>query len=619
MLKKILFTYLLLPSSFIYAQDLKSREIIKSESGLDITIENEIDAYNNQIIEIAKSNNFKLDAPQFYIGSTPIYYKSYNRQSGQMLQANKLFPGGDLGLNVTANDIQVGIWDGGKVISDHVELVGRITFGDASEYDNSFSSHASHVTGTVIASGVSASRIGIAPGATAYVHNWSSDTAEMTEFARTGGLVSNHSYGYVADNLDASAFGKYDDKSRAFDLIMNSNPYYLPVIASGNDANDNSIVHAVNNFGYDLLTGACVSKNSIVVGAINGISNLSPEMMIAGFSNGGPTDDGRIKPEVVAKGVAVNSVGIASTTSYSSSQGTSMAAPAIAGLVALMQSHHKDVYNSYMKSHVVRGLIIHSAVESNLGHGPDYKYGFGIPNAVTMANIISDTNRQTSIFETSLLTNNSIYQKDFTTNTVQNLIFTIAWNDPAFSRQSGTNNDRTPHLVNDLDLKVQLLSANDEVLNTYYPWKLNYDNVFGLATNTSTNDVDNVEKLEITAAPAGRYRIVVSHKGTLARAQEFSLVGSLPQGVLSTQTFDKVNLKLYPNPATEQLFIEGADLELLNNATVEIYSIDGKLAKRVNTNGYGRTEINISDLTSGFYSVKLNSKSGSFTTKFIKK
>jgi subtilisin family serine protease len=55
---------------------------------------------------------------------------------------------------------------------------------------------------------------------------------------------------------------------------------------------------------------------------------------MSSFSNYGPTDDGRIKPDISA-GVNVYSA-ILTDQTYETCKGTSMAAPAITGLIVLL-------------------------------------------------------------------------------------------------------------------------------------------------------------------------------------------------------------------------------------------------------------------------------------------
>ena len=78
---------------------------------------------------------------------------------------------------------------------------------------------------------------------------------------------------------------------------------------------------------------------------------------------------------------------------------------------------------------------------------------------------------------------------------------------------------------------------------------------------------------------------------------------------LSTNNFSKPNLKIFPNPVKNILYIESEG----NKINGEIYSTNGQFLKLVSSK-----EINISDLKKGVYILKLNTENGIFTQKIIK-
>jgi subtilisin family serine protease len=119
--------------------------------------------------------------------------------------------------------------------------------------------------------------------------------------------------------------------------------------------------------------------NSFSIGAVN--QNQS-DLPIASFSSRGPAtcDSTKIKPEIVAPGVTIRSSFKDST--YKTISGTSMAAPFVAGCVALMREYNPDATVEEIKN-----ALIQSA--SDLGAvGKDNNYGWGFINVERALNYL---------------------------------------------------------------------------------------------------------------------------------------------------------------------------------------------------------------------------------------
>ncbi|WP_445454008.1 S8 family serine peptidase [Flavobacterium sp. 25HG05S-40] len=607
----------------IHSQTVSERQkIVSSYNAAEITVlKNEADDFNRiqqkRVADYKKQHPFLeselLSLQRIEDDGTPIFYTTFNQGSSVTMGTNKMYPGGSLGLSVTGAGMTAGVWDGGKVRDTHQEFSGgKIILGDASA---TLSAHGTHVTGTIVASGFSASRRGIAYGAQARTYDWTSDYNEFLAFGAEGFLVSNHSYGYVASGLTEAKFGAYDTSSLQIDNVSNVSPYYQIVVAAGNDRDDFTVNQVNNKGGYDLLTGFGTSKNALVVAAVNGVTNYTNEssVVMSDFSNYGPTDDGRIKPDIAAKGVGVSSCTSNTNTSYDVFQGTSMAAPAIAGLVLMLQKHYNNLNaTNYMRASTVRGLICHSAKEAGFYPGPDYEFGWGLANAELAANIITNRNSSTVLEENTLSTSQT-FTKQISISSTQKLSVSICWTDPNGQVNiSGDIDNRAPRLRNNLDLKV----LKDG--NIFYPWKLDPIDPATGATNFSDNDVDNIEKVEILGAEPGVYTIQVTHKGAtlLGGSQVFSLIANATNGLsLNTRDYEYDNsVFVYPNPANNVL-----NFDVKNDITISSVSINDISGKEIYraTNSITNS-IDISNLSSGVYFATFTSDNNSVTKKFIK-
>jgi hypothetical protein len=511
----------------------------------------------------------------------PKYHVTFNNTiAAATTGANKLWPGGTSGLNLSGKTPimknKLAIWDGGAVLGTHVEFTGnRVTQRDnpASTVD-----HSTHVAGTLMAAGVNPAAKGMAFGLTGLVaYDFTNDLNEQSSEA-AGLLVSNHSYGFNAgwilntnqnnrwefygrpgENEDYK-FGFYSDEAATLDEIAYNSPNYLIVKSAGNQRDENGpkvgdpyfrfnaqnqMVAAGNrpdgissNNGYDIITEDIGAKNILTVGAIYGIPygySRKEDAVLSSFSAWGPTDDGRIKPDIVADGVAVLSSTNASTTSYSSFSGTSMASPNAAGSLFLLQEHYSQVKvpTGFLRSATLKGLAIHTADEAGTSPGPDYQFGWGVLNVKKGADVISaavpSNNGPASahmLVETTLAQGGPPYTTTVIASGKGMLQATICWTDVKGTVET-TNllNNRNKKLVNDLDIRITRGSGAS--LKTYLPWTLNVNNPSAAAV-PGDNVLDNVERIDVdSVVPGQAYVITVTNKGTLVKGpQAFSLLVS---------------------------------------------------------------------------------------------
>ena len=449
---------------------------------------------------------------------TPKYYTTDNREGAITTRTDRVHTDGVAGLDLNGENMIGGVWDGGRVRDTHNLLEDRTT-----QIDNpgSISSHATHVSGTMVGSGsqVNGQAKGMAPMAELLAYDFGGDEPEMTSAASQGMILSNHSYGIPADNVPLWYIGYYDSNARNIDRIIYNAPYYLPIIAAGNDRQSGA---NSGDGGYDYLTDKGVAKNNIVVAATFEVLEYedASDVFMSSFSSWGPTDDGRIKPDISAKGVNMYSSTGASNGSYANFSGTSMSAPNVSGSLLLLQQHYNDLNGEYMLASTLRALALHTADEAGFAPGPDYRFGWGLMNTQRAAQVISQDGTESMII-TETLDANDVYTYTFKADGTQEISATIAWTDPAANPLPGGNEDvATPSLVNDLDLRI---SQDGGV--TFLPWVLDVATPTAGATN-GDNVVDNVEKIEINTPEAGDYIVRVSHKGQLLvnDSQVFSLV-----------------------------------------------------------------------------------------------
>jgi hypothetical protein len=425
-----------------------------------------------------------------------------------------------------------GVWDGGRIQTDHRELFPRVKVKDSSIPSN----HATHVGGTIAAQGDSPLAKGMAPDALISSYDWNSDLAEMAAEAADGLLLSNHSYGIALGwgwsdgewkwyaNPDSTydyRFGYYSVKSQFLDDIAFNAPYYQIVWAAGNDRNDAGDGSRPPDGPYNTIGPEGVAKNVLAIGAVNKLSGPyqnrgSVEMSM--FSSWGPVNDGRIKPELVGAGVQLFSS--INDNGYAYYSGTSMATPNVTGSLLLLQQLFLEQHGQFMKSATLRGLAIHTARPAGVSDGPDYQYGWGLLSAERAAGMILNRDEEHFLIQELSIAEGEEHTFEFEADGSGDIVATISWTDPPATSVTPALSKTSLMLVNDLDLRIY-----DETGETVYlPWILNP--LAPVSTATKGDNIrDNVERINIPEPPAGRYTLKVTHKDSLANgSQEFSLI-----------------------------------------------------------------------------------------------
>jgi|GEM_PF-6957522 len=513
----------------------------------------------------------------------PVYYHTANATAAITTATAPVKPKGSLQLNLTGKDMLIGMWDGGKVRLTHREFDTRAFQIDAASILNS---HATHVAGTLIAAGITPNVEGMASQATLHAYDWSNDNAEMISAATSGMLISNHSYGQVSGftfgALSGAAsewhwmgntgfsptedytFGLYNIQAVIWDSIMYNAPHYLIVKAAGNDRNEGPepgipykyLVYNGRSWewtsttevrekdggteGFDCLPTYSTAKNILTVGSVEDIPagyKRPADVISAANSSWGPTDDGRIKPDLVGNGVGLYSSSSGSNSQYATLSGTSMAAPNVSGSLLLVQEHYHKTYERYMKASTLKGLAIHTAFEAGHAPGPDYTFGWGLLNTSGAIQAISNP-AKFRLYEQTLLNKDTHRYIIYSNGTVP-VKATLAWTDVAGTVRA-TFNDTTPLLVNDLDIRLRAVEAPA----VYYPWILDPANPANPAT-TGDNFRDNIEQIAPGTLPEGFYVLELTHKKNLARnRQDYSLIIESPAPLLSINTFSGESVTL---------------------------------------------------------------------------
>lgn len=559
----------------------------------------------------------------------PLYIVQHDTIAADSVNVDNIWPSGTIALwndalvggpSLSGAGQTIGLWDpSGSVRTTHDQFDnGRVTQLDFPA--SAVALHATTVAGALTSGGISAfsgtvdignMTRGAAYGATVHAYDFADYSGERAVEASTGMPLASQSFGVgcgwqydgtswiwydTSANQEDWKFGAYigvfgGAAPREMDSFAVSSPSSLLVYSAGNDRNNGpggpvtyylstdpgktspkTATRDWNNGdsgGYDSLNPSACAKNVLTVGGsydVQGGYTTPSSVVSAPFSSMGPTDDGRIKPDVVAPAifqgtgtrnplslVGYLTPGIASDSYYVSSLdtvGTSFSAPTVAGGLALvLQRRDTDrpdwVNNGYpILSSTLRALAIHTADEAGANPGPDFTFGYGLFDAQAAEHLMDIDALATInpagghpmpyVKEVMLPTTKVVQFRARTPSSPTGpLKVTICWNDPAGPAQSLANgvDPRTKRLVNDLDLRIfpaGTTTFSPEQSGTARPYILNPDLIGksaanrALAASTGDDSTNNTEQVVVNSPTSSSdYVVRVTHKGSLSGGQQW--------------------------------------------------------------------------------------------------
>lgn len=461
-------------------------------------------------------------------------------------RTNVISYGNTYGLGYSGEGVNVMLQDDGA-IGTHIDHHGRVAM---QFYPAEGGNHGDHVGGTIAGAGnLDPTTEGQARGADLYVYkaadgnpqwNYQGFDSVYNHYDQYNVVISSTSYSNGC-NAGYTAFARLMDQ-QIYDLGS-----MIHVFSAGNSGTSNC-GYGAGSFWGNVTGGHKIGKNVITVANLTGID------VVATSSSRGPAHDGRIKPDVSAKGTQVRST--IANNQYDTYTGTSMSCPGVSGTLAVLYEAYEDVHGEQPNSGLVKATVLNTA--DDIGNkGPDFIHGWGRINA----------RKAFEAFQSSQWVLDSLGDGDSTTITInvpsgtENAKFMVYWTDPEASAGASSA------LINDLDMTVT--NPNSVVK---LPYKLDHTpNAANLAL-PAINDVDhlnNMEQVEYDAPVSGDYTIKIKGFDVPFGPQRFYVV----------YWFEEPKLTLTYPVGGESFYPQGQELirwdTPLDSGTVDLeYSTD---------------------------------------------
>lgn len=386
-----------------------------------------------------------------------------------------------IGRNLSGEGVVIGLGDDGD-IGHHRDFYGKLA-----NIETFFpSNHATHVAGIMAGTGLMNPAFrGHAYKSKIAIQLASGIIVNTTDYYNRYGMVlTNNSYG--AGGSDCQRYGNYSAISHYLDSQLLENPEVMHVFAVGNDGWKTC---PPLQPGYrTIFADFQVAKNILTVSG----TGRDPDYH---FYSQGPTKDGRLKPEITSIGFEVTSAIFHKTVPYSFNYGSSMAAPQVTGIMALLIERYRQLHsNANPKAGLMKAIVCNTAMDIGK-RGPDYEFGFGWINAEDAVQAIEKNE-----YYSATVAHQSDHRTTITVPAgTKRLKVLLYWPDVPSSLYSFKN------LVNDLDLKLY-----DPAGNVIRPLILD-TTIAGMILPAHPGDdhINNIEQIVIENPLPGNYSVSV--------------------------------------------------------------------------------------------------------------
>ena len=331
-----------------------------------------------------------------------------------------------------------------------------------------------------------------------------------------GARVSSNSWGLYGSS------GIYDAQAQEVDEFMYAHKEMQILFSAGNDGPWDGTVSTPST-----------AKDVMSIGA--GAHDNNGDMM--GYSSRGPTDDGRLKPDIYTPTDEIGPCGgpSCSDSNYASAGGTSNSCPAATGGMALLRQYYTDgFYPSGTKkssdefnptSALMRATVVNGAIEKQGTSSHDHPYnsmpfpnndqGWGYMNLDNVLFFSGDTKKlYIDDHTTGLSTGETV---DYYFNVIDSAVpleITLAWTDPAGQTGAGTE------LVNNLDMLVTGPTGTQYKGNVWRTSGSPHES----ASGGSADAKNTIENFMLMTPATGGYSVKITATNIAQDTQPFGFV-----------------------------------------------------------------------------------------------